>query len=82
MNNITITDDYKHWVSNIKRNFQQSQIKAHIKVNTTLLEFYWQLGEQIVQKQKEFAWGSGFLEQLSRDLSAEFVDIKGGLIVI
>ncbi len=29
------------------------QIKAHIKVNSTLLEFYWQLGNEIIQKCKD-----------------------------
>ena len=69
--------DYQHWLSTIKQNFQQSQLKAAVRVNTTLLEFYWQLGCDIVEKQKNSTWGSGFLVQLSQDLMAEFPDIKG-----
>ncbi|PIF03878.1 MAG: hypothetical protein CSA86_04285 [Arcobacter sp.] len=72
-----INNEYKNWIQNLKQDFQKSQIKAHIKVNSTLLEFYWQMGNEIVQKQKEFKWGSGFLEQLSRDLGAEFPNVKG-----
>jgi predicted nuclease of restriction endonuclease-like (RecB) superfamily len=69
--------DYQHWLSTIKQNFQQSQLKAAVRVNTTLLEFYWQLGNDILEKQKNSTWGSGFLAQLSQDLMAEFPDIKG-----
>ena len=72
-----VSQDYKVWLESLKNKFRSSQIKASIKVNTTLLEFYWDLGGQIVQKQEEHKWGSGFLEKLSHDLSAEFPDVKG-----
>jgi predicted nuclease of restriction endonuclease-like (RecB) superfamily len=38
---------------------------------------YWNLGADIVMKQTQAKWGEGFLLQLSKDLSAEFPDIKG-----
>ena len=75
--NKIITTEYKHWLNELKHNFQKSQIKASIAVNSVLLEFYWELGEDIVQKQKEYSWGSGFLGQLSSDLCREFPDVKG-----
>jgi predicted nuclease of restriction endonuclease-like (RecB) superfamily len=71
------TQEYKNWIQELKQKFQSSQIKASIAVNSTLLEFYWNLGSDIVEKQKEFNWGSDFLKQLSKDLSNEFPDIKG-----
>jgi len=72
-----VSREYKEWVESLKNKFRTSQIKASIKVNTTLLEFYWDLGEQIVKMQEEYKWGSGFLEKLSHDLSAEFTGVKG-----
>lgn len=69
--------DYKNWLHEVKQSFTQAQIKAAVKVNSTLLEFYWQLGADIVEKQQSSKWGSGFLKQLSQDLMAEFTDIKG-----
>lgn len=76
MNKI-ISSEYKEWLKEIKQKFQSSQIKASIQVNSTLLEFYWNLGNEIVEKQKNSTWGSGFLQQLSNDLIAEFPDVKG-----
>jgi len=61
----------------LKQKFLQAQIKAAVKVNSTLLEFYWDLGADIVEKQKNAVWGSGFLQQLSFDLMQEFPDVKG-----
>lgn len=72
-----ISIEYKHWLESLKSKFRSSQIKASIKVNTTLLEFYWDLGGQIAEMQEAHKWGSGFLEKLSHDLSAEFTDVKG-----
>jgi predicted nuclease of restriction endonuclease-like (RecB) superfamily len=70
-------DDYKQWLIDLKSRIRQSQIKAAIKVNTELLRLYWDLGQDIVARQMEAAWGSGFFEQLSNDLLLEFPDLKG-----
>ena len=75
--NKIIPSEYKEWLNEIKQKFQSSQIKASIQVNSTLLEFYWNLGNEIVEKQKNSTWGSGFLERLSKDLLEAFPDVKG-----
>ena len=69
--------DYKRWLKDLKQKVQQTQIKAAVQVNTTLLTFYWELGADIVQRQSTANWGDGFLKQLSKDLMKEFPDIKG-----
>ncbi|MDD5277493.1 MAG: DUF1016 N-terminal domain-containing protein [Methylovulum sp.] len=75
--NLAISPKYKTWLTALKQQFLQAQLKATVKVNATLLEFYWALGADIVEKQKDSAWGEGFLTQLSNDLMAEFPDAKG-----
>ncbi len=72
-----LTPDYRTWLSTLKSRFRQVQLKAAVSVNTALLEFYWELGADIVRRQAEHAWGSGFLGQLSVDLTQEFSEIKG-----
>ncbi len=74
---IITTKEYRDWLIDIKLRVRSAQLKAATAVNTALLEFYWSLGADIVEKQKNAAWGSGFLEQLSKDLMAEFPDMKG-----
>jgi predicted nuclease of restriction endonuclease-like (RecB) superfamily len=76
-NLIHINKDYATWIGELKLRIRQSQIKAAVKVNTELLQLYWQLGSDIVEKQKNTKWGDGFLKQLSQDLSAEFPEMKG-----
>lgn len=76
MSNIQI-EEYQEFVQRIKNKIKQVQIKASLKVNSELLQFYWELGADIVDKQKDTHWGSGFLTQMSKDLSKEFPNMKG-----
>ena len=71
------TTEYRDWLKEIKQRLRQAQEKAAVQVNTVLLSFYWGLGADIVERQKTAQWGSGFLQQLSADLMAEFPDMKG-----
>lgn len=75
--NIIKTDDYKRFIQEIKRCIQSAQIKAAVSVNRELLRLYWDLAERMVAKQKETAWGDGFILQMSKDLQTEFPDMKG-----
>ncbi len=68
---------YKRWIEDLKNRIQASQIKAAIKVNSELLDLYWQLGQEIILKQKEGNWGDAIIDQLSKDLTAAFPGIKG-----
>ena len=76
-NKLTHSRQYHTWLQDIKKRIRQAQLKAATCVNTALLEFYWDLGADIVEKQKQAVWGSGFLKQLSKDLTVEFPDMKG-----
>lgn len=66
---------YKQWIVDLKEKVRSAQLKAAVAVNTQLIQLYWDLGKTITEKQT--AWGTGFLQQLSKDLSAEFPDMTG-----
>jgi len=76
-NSLTIDEDYSVWLKDLKNKVRLVQIKAAVKVNSELLQFYWELGADIVEKQTTAKWGDGFMSRLSHDLMAEFPDIKG-----
>ena len=69
--------EFKSWVSQLKKDIRSAQIKTAIKVNTELLRLYWRMGADICEKQKIASWGDGWLKELSRELMAEFPDMKG-----
>lgn len=68
---------YLEWLSDIKKRFQKSQVKAAVQVNSAMLEFYWDMGKDLVEKKPEQVWGSGVIKQLSLDLRAAFPEVKG-----
>ncbi len=69
--------DYVQWLSDLKQRYRQSQIKAVVRINQSMLEFYWSLGRDIVALKAESKWGSGVLQQLSIDLQQIFPEEKG-----
>ena len=69
--------EFKSWVSQLKKDIRSTQVKAAIKINTELLRLYWRMGSDICEKQKSAIWGDGWLKELSRELMAEFPDMKG-----
>lgn len=54
-----------------------AQLKAAINVNVEMLKFYWSLGEDICNKQKQYKWGTNFMKSLSLDLRSEFPNVEG-----
>ncbi|HRP89608.1 MAG TPA: PDDEXK nuclease domain-containing protein [Edaphocola sp.] len=70
-----LTKDYKDWIIEVKQKVRSAQIKAAIAVNTALITFYWDLGKMIEERQT--AYGTGFISQLSKDLKEEFPELKG-----
>lgn len=64
-------------LEDIKKQIRESRLKAALAVNSELIRLYWKIGKAILEKQKEAKWGDKILENLSRDLSEEFSDMKG-----
>lgn len=68
---------YTTWISELKKRYAQSQIKASIAVNGELIGFYYSLGRDIQQKKFQNTYGSGFYKKLSEDLRREIPNAKG-----
>lgn len=72
-----IKSDYRRWLQELKQRIRQGKLKAAVRINAALLELYWSIGADIVNRQIEKEWGSGVITQLSADLRAEFPDMQG-----
>ena len=69
---------YAAWIADLKRRYRATQIKAAVAVNSTLIEFYWNLGKDIAEKFAEEArYGSRFFEKVSFDMRTEFPNDSG-----
>lgn len=69
--------EYAQLLGRLKERFRRSQIKAAVKVNTEMLEFYWSMGRDISQLYKKARYGSAFFDCLSLDLKNEFPNQTG-----
>lgn len=73
MNGIMPVDEnYKKWLGELSDRFRSSQIKAAVRVNSEMLQFYWSIGRDISQMGLSAKYGSGFYKRLSSDLKAIF----------
>lgn len=69
--------DYIQWIADLKQRYRKAQIRAAVKVNGEMLRFYWSLGRDIMVKNAEAKWGSGFLKRTSLNLQEAFPGSTG-----
>jgi predicted nuclease of restriction endonuclease-like (RecB) superfamily len=70
-------DGYDVFFRNLKERIRSTQIKAALSVNRELVLLYWQIGQEILQRQQQEGWGAKVIERLARDLRLEFPDVTG-----
>jgi predicted nuclease of restriction endonuclease-like (RecB) superfamily len=73
----TVDITYQQWLATLKEKIRNSQLKAALKVNTEMLELYWEVGKELTEKQEQSNWGDKIITQLAKDLSSEFPGVKG-----
>ncbi len=74
---MTVDKNYIEWLSDIKSRYRQSQIKAAVRVNSAMLEFYWSIGSDLVRLKAEERWGAGVVKQFALDMRNAFPDETG-----
>lgn len=70
-------DNYIAFFRALKERIQQAQVRAALAVNSELILLYWQIGQEILKRQKQEGWGAKVIERLAKDLKHEFPDMKG-----
>jgi predicted nuclease of restriction endonuclease-like (RecB) superfamily len=68
---------YADFLAQIKAQIRQRQLRALRAVNHELVGLYWDMGAAIHSKQAELGWGKSVVENLARDLQAEFPGRNG-----
>ena len=74
---VEMDKSYRSWISELKKRYRATQIKAAVSVNRALLEFYWFLGKDISEKYPGRRRNVGFFEKLSEDLRLEIPNTRG-----
>jgi predicted nuclease of restriction endonuclease-like (RecB) superfamily len=76
-NDLSRSGEYGEFLQDLKERIRSAQIRAGLAVNRTLVLLYWQMGQEILLRQKQQGWGAKVIEQLATDLKKEFPEMKG-----
>ncbi|MDY0117271.1 MAG: PDDEXK nuclease domain-containing protein [Sulfurimonadaceae bacterium] len=75
---MNITDkSYNHFIQELKEKIYSAKSKAILSVNRLMIELYFEIGKEIVSKQDTLGWGKSVVEEMSKDLIAEFGEKSG-----
>ena len=74
---MSVPEGYDRWLGELKVRISTAQQQAARAVNGELVVLYWQIGQDILQRQTEQGWGAKVIERLAHDLRTAFPDMKG-----
>jgi predicted nuclease of restriction endonuclease-like (RecB) superfamily len=77
MTELTSNAEYGSWLAGLKQRIQSAQQRATLSVNRELVLLYWQIGREILERQRVQGWGAKVIAQLAKDLLTAFPDMKG-----
>ena len=72
MINVSNQNQYIDFVKEIKQKIHSAKSKAVLSVNKQMVTLYFEIGKEIVLKQESMGWGRSIVEEMSKDLQAEF----------
>lgn len=71
------SQSYQQLLARLKNQIRTAQTRAAAAVNQELISLYWQIGQEILARQKQEGWGAKVVDRLSADLRSEFPDMQG-----
>ncbi len=74
---LRLDNHYANFFNEVKERLKNAQLRAALAASRPLIHFYWQLGHDLIEKQKAFKWGENFLEQFSHDMRQAFPETQG-----
>jgi predicted nuclease of restriction endonuclease-like (RecB) superfamily len=69
--------DYAAWLAGLKQRIRAAQQRAAVNANRELVLLYWEIGHEILERQRNQGWGAKVIDRLARDLRAAFPAMKG-----
>lgn len=68
---------YGEWLAEIKTRIAEARRRAVVAVNSELVQLYWALGREILDRQTKLGWGAKVIEKLAHDLRVAFPEMRG-----
>ena len=77
MSDMTPPEGYDEFLGSIKEQIQAAQLRAALSLSRELAGLYWNIGQEILQRQARHGWGAKVVARLAADLKASFPGIEG-----
>ncbi len=77
MEHLTKDTNYLDFLKALKERIYRAQYDALKAVNKELIALYWDIGKDIVDKQRQYSWGKAVVATLAADLQKEFPGVQG-----
>jgi predicted nuclease of restriction endonuclease-like (RecB) superfamily len=74
---LSAPNGYADWLIELKSRIHSAQQRATLAVNRELVQLYWQIGRDILDRQSAQGWGAKVIDRLSADLRAAFPALMG-----
>ena len=72
-----VPQGYEEFLGQLKERIRTAQLKALVSVNRELVLLYWEIGKEILRRQKQFGWGAKIIDRAAADLRREFPGAEG-----
>jgi predicted nuclease of restriction endonuclease-like (RecB) superfamily len=72
-----LPEDYPEFLAELKTRIAAARTRAALAVNSELIRLYWEIGREILDRERQEGWGAKVIERLAADLRREFPDMTG-----
>ena len=73
----TLPADYSEFLAEVKSRIASARTKAVLAANTSLIQMYWEIGNDILSREEREGWGAKVIDRLADDLRREFEGMTG-----
>ena len=70
-------DGYASFLTELKIRIREARFRSSLAVNRELILLYWQIGSEILARQKQEGWGAKIVDRLAGDLRRDFPEMTG-----
>lgn len=74
---VHLPEGYREFIAQIKERVAQERVRSVVSANVSMTLLYWEIGNQILRRQKDEGWGTKVIDRMSYDLQQAFPDMKG-----
>lgn len=72
-----LPDDYGTMLDTLKERIQSERLRVTLAANAAMVLLYWDIGQAILERQRQQGWGAKVIDRLSHDLNTAFPDMSG-----